>query len=78
MTTNPTSLSAPEIWNDPIIKHMAFVFSRQDDDEQDRETTKYKNGRGFSAVDAGGEVSRRSPAIGRIQLAAAAAAEGHE
>ena len=52
MTTNPTSLSAPEIWNDPIIKHMAFVFSRQDDDEQDRETTKYKNGRGFSAVDA--------------------------
>lgn len=44
--------SAPEIWNDPIIKHMTFVFSRQEEDEQRAEKTTHKNNRGFSAVDA--------------------------
>ena len=43
---------SPEIWEHPIIRHMAFVFSRQEEDEQRAENTTHKNKRGFTAVDA--------------------------
>lgn len=46
------ALEAPAIWTDPTIRHMSYVYSRQDVDEQEDKTTKVKNHRGFTAVDA--------------------------
>lgn len=46
------ALQGPEVWENNIIQHMTYVYSLQTNDEQADQTTKHKNKRGFSAVDA--------------------------
>lgn len=47
-----SGLSHDELFTHPIVIHMMYVFSRQEEDEQDAEWTRYKNKKGFTAVDA--------------------------